>query len=370
MLVAEEVLLAMRKTRQNGLIVLALGASVVLLTLRSRACAEPPSTEPSSPCQTLFIPRLPVPAKDPERPLRVLLLAGEPTREYQFVRALFIRQLLEGKLAWLSIHLQSGEVATDVPNLNLASDFPTRLRPDDKKPAPGDRHSSLATYDVIVAIDPDWTRLTEQQQKLLKKWVGMKGRGLILVAGGTNTYKLSRPALARKLQPVLDFLPVRVEDGRLADVNRDSSKPHALRFPAPKKFLQLDEEGKDVLGGWSEFFFGKARPDWQKTDDRPLRGLYAAYPVKSLRPAATVVASFRDSKAEMPAKGGKGQDLPYLVVMPYWLGKVIFLGSGETWRLRQFRDTFHERFWTQLVRYAASPVRGPSMDPEPGRPGK
>ena len=32
----------------------------------------------------------------------------------------------------------------------------------------------------------------------------------------------------------------------------------------------------------------------------------------------------------------------------------IYLGSGETWRLRQFNTAFHERFWKQLTQYAVS----------------
>src|SRR5438876_9583981 len=40
--------------------------------------------------------------------------------------------------------------------------------------------------------------------------------------------------------------------------------------------------------------------------------------------------------------------------MPYGNGKVVYLGSAETRRLRQAHDVFHERFWTKLARYAGS----------------
>src|SRR6185437_7804081 len=34
--------------------------------------------------------------------------------------------------------------------------------------------------------------------------------------------------------------------------------------------------------------------------------------------------------------------------------RVVWLGSGEIWRLRSFSVPYHERFWTKLLRYAAS----------------
>jgi hypothetical protein len=41
--------------------------------------------------------------------------------------------------------------------------------------------------------------------------------------------------------------------------------------------------------------------------------------------------------------------------MPYGSGQhnVIWVGSGEMWRLRQFKEAFHERFVIKLLRYAA-----------------
>jgi hypothetical protein len=40
--------------------------------------------------------------------------------------------------------------------------------------------------------------------------------------------------------------------------------------------------------------------------------------------------------------------------MPYGKGRVVYLGSGELWRLRQYDETFYERLWMNLVRHAAS----------------
>jgi hypothetical protein len=288
--------------------------------------------------------------------LRVLLFADGPTRDYQFVRTLFVNQV-KSKQAELSICLQAGtpEAVQDVPPERLLKQFPTRSG-EEKNEDSADRYGNLASYNVLIAFDPDWSRLTEEQGRLLEKWAATEGHGLIHVAGPINTLQLARPGLARQTKLIRDLLPVLLDDNRL--VERDAGKALPLAFPAPEKFLRLeDEEGNAPLAGWSEFFFDKQRDDWQKTEDPPLRGFYSAYPVKSVKPDAVVIAAVRDPKARIAPAGGKPQDLPYLVAMRYGKGRTVYLGSGETWRLRQFRASFHERFWGGLARYAASVSR-------------
>jgi hypothetical protein len=69
-----------------------------------------------------------------------------------------------------------------------------------------------------------------------------------------------------------------------------------------------------------------------------------------------VVARFGDPLAKM--KDGVSQQ-PYLVISDPNSGRrVIWIASGETWRVRQFREAFHERFWTKLTRYAGAKNQG------------
>src|SRR5208337_5093707 len=81
---------------------------------------------------------------------------------------------------------------------------------------------------------------------------------------------------------------------------------------------------------------------------------YTYYPVKSTKPNATTVATFTDPKAFITKDDGGSGEQPYLVTMPFGRGKVVYISSGEMWRLRQHKEIFHERFWTKLARYAAS----------------
>jgi RNA polymerase sigma factor (sigma-70 family) len=361
---AEGALRTMRITRLTFTALLVLAASVVSLAVAGwavAALADAPGPGASAQPQGVRASRSaagpaaqPKPEKAKDRQLRVLLFAAGPSRDYQFLLNQLVRQA-EDKEAELSVHLQTGdrEFVSDGP-VQVLDKFPGRLSAGDKQKKAADRPGNLAAYNLIIAADPDWTKLTKDQLQLLKKWAAMKGHGLIVVAGPVNTRQLARPDLAAQLQPIRDLLPVEVRDGRLVKPPLDPTRPHALSFPKPEKFLKLDEKGKDPLSGWSEFFYGKPRDDWQTTEDRPRRGIYNPHPVRSIKPAATVYAAVRDPKLRIPV-GGKLQDMPYLVAMPYGNGRVIYLGSSETWRLKTFNNEFYERFWSQLVRYAISP---------------
>ena len=110
------------------------------------------------------------------RELRILLFAGGPTRDYQFVRDLFSREMQEKRVE-MSVFLQTGPrgegIDQGVPAERLLSHFPNKMGLDD----PADKFSSLNMYDVIIAFDPDWSALDPEQLKNLKQWVGPGRRG-------------------------------------------------------------------------------------------------------------------------------------------------------------------------------------------------
>ncbi len=229
--------------------------------------------------------------------------------------------------------------------------FPSRLESEDSTTEkPEDRYANLAYYDVIIAFDPDWTQLEPEQLTALTNWVNRQAGGLIVVASPVNTTQLTRLNNRERLKPILDLYPVILKDSVL-DSERSSTDLWRLHFPganAEMEFLKLDEGSKEQLAGWEQFFTGSPKP----ANDAPVvRGFYSYYPVLSVKPSASVVATFADPRARID-DGRKEQ--PYLVTMPFGNGKVVYLGSGETWRLRQYREVYHERFWTKLARYAGS----------------
>jgi len=52
-----------------------------------------------------------------------------------------------------------------------------------------------------------------------------------------------------------------------------------------------------------------------------------------------------------------GSEHPFLVTMEYPQGRIVFLGSGEIWRLRKYKEVFFDRFWIKLARYASAGSR-------------
>ncbi len=296
-----------------------------------------------------------------KKKLRVLLFAGGPGRDYQFVRTLIYREVVEKRIE-MSVFLQtgrddSGDIDQDVERDRLLTRFPDAIGP------AKDKFMSLNDYDVIIAFDPDWTNLSDNPAqnpdtlKLVKDWVGTHAGGLVFVAGPVHSFHLARPG-GLDLSALLTIYPVVLKDSRLhgLGIGHDPTRPYPLSFsPAAKlyEFLKLDESGETATAGWDEFFWGKGKkaPDPGK-DIRPQRGIYNYYPVDRVKPAAIVLAAFEGPAASRINDGKDPQ--PYIVTMPFGRGKTVYVGSAETWRLRTFKESFHERFWIKLARYASA----------------
>jgi hypothetical protein len=289
-----------------------------------------------------------------KRPLRVLLFASSATRDYQFLRSILVREKDKNR-AEVSIYLQlppgvterRGGIVQDVPADRLLGQFPTRLEAGNQE----DQLYALDQYDVIVAFDPDWTQLSESQLKMVGRWVE-NGGGLIAVGGPINTVGLARPkSHAAKLKPILDLYPVILTDVRITNFDRDTRDPWPLDFTGATpdmEYLKLDESGETkFLSDWEAFFYGADG----KKGGTSVRGFYSYYPVEKAKTTSVVVARFTDPRSKL-----KDNSLqPYLVTTsPSSNRRVVWLGSGEIWRLRSFRVPYHERFWMKLLRYAGS----------------
>ncbi len=284
--------------------------------------------------------------------LRVLLFIDGPTREYQFIRSLFARH---PDMIEFFVHAKNNGFDPDVEQEHRLTEFPDRLgaEPKDKK------GMSLSGYDLVIAIDPDWDALKAEQIKLLEQWVKRQAGGFILVAGPVNTFQIG--GTFEKGRPLQAMLPVVLRDYRLMpDVGGvDVKTLHSLTFTpsaAEFSFLKLDATREGPLAGWDHFFWGETRKQEFKFGE-PDRGVYHYYPVDRVRPATTVLATF-DGPQKTYINQGKDPQ-PFFASMPYGTGKTFFISSGETWRLRQFKESYHERFWLKLARYmsAADPNR-------------
>ena len=302
--------------------------------------------------------RGPVEMRVMDKPLRVLLVASGPMRDYQFVRTLFVRET-ERKRAELAILLQNPPgkterrqgVVQDIPPEKLLTRFPDLF--DSATVDPNEKIYDLASYDVIVAFDPDWKQVNDLSMNLLRTWVD-KGGGLIVIAGPLHTLELARPGAEKeKLKPILDLYPVVLKDIRIEEMDRKPDSPKPLRFDGATpemEFLRLDEDDQlPFLKDWEQFFNVEAK------DGQPKRGFYNFYPIEQAKTGSIVVARFDDPLV----KGKDGKEQPFIVISDPASGKrVVWIGSGEVWRIRQYREQYFERFWMKLARYASAAATG------------
>jgi len=288
-----------------------------------------------------------------KKKLRILLFAGTPSREYQFVRTLLNKEANEKRIE-LSVYLQTGKednIEQEVEAERLLARFPNRIGPNEAN----EKHLSLTDYDVIISFDADWTAIDSPTLKLVKDWVSNYAGGVVFVAGPVHTYHLARPG-GSDISSILAIFPVILKDSRLhgLGIGHDASRPYTLDFSGAAKlfdFLKMDESEESPTAGWDTFFWGKGNKEPGK-DARPLRGFYSYYPVDKLKPDSSVAATFNGPASSRINDGRDPQ--PYIVGMRVGSGKTVYLGSGESWRLRQFKDGFHERFWIKLTRYASA----------------
>lgn len=254
-----------------------------------------------------------------ERKNRVLILAGGPTREYQFVRNLLYRD----RDVESHVLLQTGTDLTSQEAQKLLQVFPA------------DRQE-LAQYDAVLAFDADWTQISDQSVQALEQWVAEQAGGFLIVAGSVEMPKwVARSASGLRSSLLRSLSPVVLEkrgSALLASGRIESDTPWPLTVTADgeqTEFLWVTDEVESSLKLWREF--------------QGVHGFYSAY---ELKPGAKSLLHFSD-----PTAGVDGQQPVYLASQFYGAGRTVFVGGGEIWRIRSIGDEYFDRFYTKLVRW-------------------
>jgi hypothetical protein len=256
-----------------------------------------------------------------DRKNKVLLFAGGPTREYQFLRNMLRRSELakRGEMT-VDVLLQSASEGVSQDAAKILDHFPRTMQ-------------ELSEYDSIVAFDPDWRELEPGQVDVLEKWVAEESGGLVAIAGPVYTDAwVQTPTMAtiRKLYPV-EF------NRRLAlmeDARYGSQQPWPMDFTREgleAEFLWLDDSAATSHEVWNSF-----------------KGVYGFYRVRGPKLGATVYSLFSDPEAAV------GDQKPiYFAGQFYGSGRVLYMGSGEMWRLRELDERYFDSFYTKLIRHVS-----------------
>lgn len=251
-----------------------------------------------------------------DRKTKVLLVASGPAREYIFLR----NQLNRDKEVIVDVWLQSAGEGASQDADRILTEFPSTPQ-------------EMFQYDCVVAFDPDWKALDDNQIDLLERWVAEKAGGLIVVAGPVE---MDRWAQDPKMAKIRGLYPVEFkrhmtlfEEGRFG-----STTPWPIDFTRDgleAEFLWLTDAAIASEQIWSDF-----------------PGVFGYYRVRGAKPGATVYGRYSDPEA------GSGTQQPiYLAGQFYGSGRVFYLGSGEMWRLRALDDHYFEQIYTKLIRHVS-----------------
>ena len=251
------------------------------------------------------------------RKLRVLTIAGGPTREYRFVRNLLFRE----KSIRLDTWLQSGGPGISQDANAIIDQFPSTAQ-------------ELFEYDAIIMFDPDWTGISSESLVLLDRWVASQAGGLAIIAGPVYHPRWLRLRTDPRVQQIAGFFPVSFSSRGLVmgTGRRGGETAWPLEFTAESRradFLWLTDQPQTSFEVWESF-----------------GGVYDYVGVKSAKPVAKVYAYFSDPTTRV------SDSLPvYLASQFYGAGRVYFQGSGEMWRLRRESDAYFDSYYTKLVRW-------------------
>ncbi len=251
----------------------------------------------------------------------VLIIAGGPTREYQFVRNLLFRD----PTVQSHVLLQTSGKGVSQEAKKLLTEFPKT-------------RAEMSQYDCVIGFDADWTALKTDQVEILEKWISEQAGGLVIVAGPVSTPKWAgsqgngnRTAeIMRNLSPLV----VNSRGPLLASIGRfDAETAWPLEFPGDAwqaDFVEVAKTIEDSRRVWDRF-----------------RGVYNYFECYEPKPGATPIAYFSD-----PTTMKSGKKPIYLATQFYGAGRVAFQGSGEFWRLRDVGEGFFDTYYTKFVRWA------------------
>ena len=253
-----------------------------------------------------------------DRKNHVLLLAGGPMRDYQYLRSTLFRD----KTISVDVLLQTAQAGMSQEAGKLLDDFPSK-------------REDLYSYDCIVGFDPDWLALKPEQVDLLEKWVGDEGGGLIVVAGPVYAGKGADSWVQdARMNKIRNLYPV--------EFNRSITSRSNVFYGSEDPWrLDFTREGLRADYLWLGDTSDMSQLAWSQ-----LTGVYSFCPIRAPKGAASVLARFSDPRT---AQGDKQP--PYFVEQFYGAGRVFYMASGETWRLRRNDTDYFDQLWIKLIRH-------------------
>ncbi|MEY3206310.1 MAG: hypothetical protein RLZZ21_2641, partial [Planctomycetota bacterium] len=243
--------------------------------------------------------------------LRVLVVEGVPRWEYRYLRNALSR---DPGVEVSCLLFQPGLAKRGGGNKDYIDRFPSGL-------------DELSQYDVVflgdVGVGPD--ELTDEDCRLLAGLVEYQASGLVFMPG----WRGEQASLVGT--PLDDLCPVVIDPARSEGVATDQPRRLVLTEAGRASLLtKLADAAAENLAVWES-----------------LPGVQWYGPVLRAKAGSEVLAVHEDAANEY----GR---IPLLVTRTYGAGKVLYMATDGAWRWRKgVEDTYHYRFWGQVVRWMA-----------------
>lgn len=175
--------------------------------------------------------------------------------------------------------------------------------------------AALFDYDLVIFGEIAPGVLAEQEQLLLRDFVERRGGGIIFIDGLRGYQR-------------------QLESGSLGPILPVSWLPGKLDLPATH--LQLTP-----LGAGQSALMLKLTSAANESFWKELPPPHRIIPVEALPGTEVLAEALVDGKA-----------YPVMVARSFGAGRVLYCAFDETWRWRyREADTYHQRFWNQVVRW-------------------
>jgi len=246
-----------------------------------------------------------------DKKIKVLMVEEIPRWDFRYLR----NALLRDPHVKLKVYLREADREVAASDPLYLSRFPSTEK-------------ELFDYDLLILGGFRPKFLTQDQMDMIEKFVGKMGGGLIFMAAENVAPELFA---GTPLEVLLPVRPVREA--------RPWLDPDRIEPKTGRRRLELTEEGKRHAITTLELEKDRNERAWR---DFPLH--YWVADVGGLKPAASVLVrsgSVRDGTA-----------VPAVVLQPYGLGRVLYVGIDSTWRWRyKVGDRYFVRFWGQAVQF-------------------
>ena len=249
--------------------------------------------------------------------VKVLLISGLPSWDYQQVQRLLQRDQTISLSCWLQSMDETRPQEGNVPITRLPRTI-----------------EELGQYNIVMLMDPNPQEFDAEWIETLKTFSKNKAGGVFYMAGPQFTGEF---VSLNRLNGIREILPVRFGDSESIATTQALATATDNR---PGKMLMVNHNMDHPVLSFH------ADPAETQRSWAQMPGIYWSFPALAPKPTSRVLMEHGDKAS---AEGNQ----PLMVAGRYGAGTVLYMGFQGTWRWRPLglQAQFFDRFWIQVTRF-------------------